>query len=474
MENKLFSRREFLAATSLAIAGATLAACAPKATPTAAPAPKEPAAQPTKPPEPTPAKKEKVVLKYWVFWNQLADVAPLWYESDTWKEMKGDYEVEFKTGAGGDAGRTAVAAGTPPDVGDLGPQRDFMQGGKLLPLDDFIAASTIISPDKFFAENWADGEWQGTQYGIPAHECYVRRGLNYNEAMVQEAGLDPENPPQTWAELFEWHKKLTKFDAAGNLLQIGIDPFDAEGGTGPGGDGWTIADCWDFVWFDAATGTFNINNDRFVEGLDMYAEFYRHMGPDNLQGLRSVEGQGTWGGAFNAGVQAMIIEGYWHPGETAHEKPEISKVNRTTWTPVPEWRKGDKIQCFGGHVSSLFKDGEHAKEAFWILEFLQTDAACDPIFNTIGWLPALKDYIAKVDGSAFPGLDFYLKSATECTHQYGSKRCPIQTFASQKYREYREQVYRDEMTAKEAAERFQEDVENEWEESGWKEKWGQK
>ena len=52
------------------------------------------------------------------------------------------------------------------------------------------------------------------------------------------------------------------------------------------------------------------------------------MGADNLQGVRSVEGQGTWGGSYNAEVQAMIIEGYWHPGETAKEKPEVAKLNR--------------------------------------------------------------------------------------------------------------------------------------------------
>ena len=51
------------------------------------------------------------------------------------------------------------------------------------------------------------------QYGIPAHECYVRRGLNYNKRMIDEAGLDADAPPATWDELFDWHVKLTKFDA---------------------------------------------------------------------------------------------------------------------------------------------------------------------------------------------------------------------------------------------------------------------
>jgi hypothetical protein len=201
------------------------------------------------------------------------------------------------------------------------------------------------------------------------------------------------------------------------------------------------------------------------------ATFYRQMGPDNLQGVRSVEGQGTWGGSFNAEVQAMIIEGYWHPGETAKEKPEVSQLNVATWVPVPAFRKGDKIQSFNGHAIAIYAEGEHAKEAFPVIEFTQTKAALDIIFDTIGWLPALKDYVAQADGSKFPGLQFYLDSATECTHAYGDNLIPIRSFIATKGIQYEEQVYRDAMTAKEAMDAWQKDVETEWVESGWKDKW---
>lgn len=466
------SRRQFLYGTALVAAGGVLAACAPKATPTpeAKPAEAKPAA-----PTAAPAPKEKIQIKYWIFWNQ----PQVWEEpfraTPEWKAMEeSGLEIEFRTGAGGDAGRTAVAAGTPPDVGDLGPQYDFALGGKLMDLTDFVAASKVVKPEKYFKENWEGPLIDGKLYGIPCHECYVRRGLNYNEKLVQEAGLDPNKPPETWDELFEWHKKLTKFDAAGNLLQYGIDPFDAEGGTGPGGDGWTIAELWDVPFFDAATGTFNLNHERFVEAVDTYCEFIRFLGPDKLQGVRSVEGQGTWGGAYNAQVQAMIIEGYWHPGETFKEKPEVSKLNRATWIPVPAFRKGHKIQEFSGHWTSLFAEGKNAKHAFPIIEFLQCKNALDIIFNSIGWLPALKDYVASVDGSKYPGLQFYLDSATQFTHAYGENKIPIRSFIGQKFVVYREKVFRDEMTAKEAMDAFQKDVETEWEESGWKAKWGKK
>jgi hypothetical protein len=56
-----------------------------------------------------------------------------------------------------------------------------------------------------------------------------------------------------------------------------------------------------------------------------------------------------WGGSYNAEVQAMIIDGYWRPGGTMINKPEVGEVNRTVWAPVPDSRKGTKVQGFGGH-----------------------------------------------------------------------------------------------------------------------------
>lgn len=466
------SRREFLAAASALAAGGLLAACAPAKTP----APPAPAKEEEAAPKPTavPAEKEAITFQYWVFWGQLADCEEAWRATDEWKEMQGDNTIEFRVGMGGDAGLTAVAGGTPPDIGDLGHQLDFMLKGVLLPIDDLVGSSSIVSPEKFFEGNWKSGGWEGVQYGVPAHECFIRRGLCYNARMIEEAGLDPDNVPVTWEELLEWHKKLTKFDSAGNLLQMGLDPYDAEGGTGPGMDGFTMADSWGFQWFDAETGKFNLDHEKMAEAFEMMGEFIRVVGPDNLAGLRSVEGQGTWGGAFNAEVQAMLIEGYWHPGETVHEKPEVSEVNRATWAPVPASRKDARYQFAGGHTTFLFREAEHPLEAWPIMEWLQSDACCDIIFKTIGWLPGLKSYVDNVGAACkanpadfSPGLEFYFRSVDEANEWYEWAMCPIGSFANTKKTELREAVYRDEMSGAEAAAKFQEVCEQEWKEAGY-------
>ena len=376
----------------------------------------------------------------------------------------GPNTVEMKPAIADEALFTAIAAGTPPDIAGGVPYLDLMAREVLLPVDDWVASSSILKEEDFVKGNWERGKYEGVLYGVPAWEGFVRFGLNYNTRMVEAAGLDPDNPPVTWDEALEWHKALTKFDDAGNLLQIGLDPYDAEGGGI--GDGFLAARSWGFDWFDEETGTFNLDNPQMAEAFDVMGEFYRIVGPDNMAGMRSVEGQDTWGGSYNAEVQAMIIEGYWHPGETQAQQPDVAKYNRATWVPVPENRRGAKIQGTGGHYVIFFKNAENAEVGFPFAEYLATYTACDMLFNKVGWLPAYKPYLDQADPSAYPGLDFYFQSVKEATEIRPPENCPITSFVHNTYSELREKVYRDEMAAADAAAEFQKRVEQEWIDAG--------
>jgi multiple sugar transport system substrate-binding protein len=363
---------------------------------------------------------------------------------------------------------TAVAGGTPPDAvaHPNGQYLDYYARGVLLPLDELVAASNIIKKEDFLEGSWNNGFYQGVQYGVPANEGFLRYGLNYNTKLVEEAGLDPDNPPQTWSECLEWHKKLTQFDDAGNLVRIGLDPYDAMGGSLQFDNGFYASLSWGWNWFDEEKGTFDLNNEKMAEAFEVMGEFYKIAGPDNMAGMRQVEGQGTWGGSFNTEVQAMIIEGYWHPGETTFEKPEVAEFNRASWAPVPDSRKGTKVQGYGGHYILLFKEAPHATEAFKIAEVLNTTPACDLIFNVVGWLPALKPYLASVDPKKYNGLDFYMSSINEATAWHTPARCPITGFVQTQYTELRESVYREQMSGAEAAAEWQRRCEEEWKAAG--------
>ncbi|MBV7330450.1 substrate-binding domain-containing protein [Chloroflexi bacterium TSY] len=448
----IISRRDFLRTASAVGVGALLMACTPSASPSSDSG--------------SSASAEGVEIKHWAFWTQMGKIQEMLEETDEFKEAIGNNTWEYRSGIDQEARLAAIAGGTPPDVGTLVNYLDFMARGVVIALDDYIEASDVISPDKFIEGNWEVVQYKGNVYGVPAYECFVRRGLGYNARMVEEAGLDPDNPPVTWAETFAWHEALTKFDDAGNLIQIGLDPYDAEGGVGPGNDGWYLTESWGFEYFNEDTGEFNLDDERMAIGLETMGEFIKLIGPDNLAGMRGVEGQGTWGGAFNAEVQAMIVEGYWHPGETANEKPEVSEVLRTTWVPVPEERRGTQIQFGGGHMAMIFAEAEHKDEAWPIIEFFQSNAACDIIFNNIGWLPAYKPYFDNADPNTYTGLKFYFDSIEETNYWGPFIRNEIGNFINQKFREVREQVYRGELSGADAAAKLQDEAVKEWKAAG--------
>lgn len=447
------TRRQFLKTTSLTLAAGLLAACA---TPPGAPAATQASGD-----APAPAASAGTV-QYWVAWGNLAPAWNVMVTTDVYQEMLAGQDVQMRSSTTAEALLTAVAAGDPPDGASNFQYLDYMARGVLLPVADMVAVSDIIHQEDYLDGSWNDAFYQGTMYGVPANEGFVRYGLNYNERMVVDAGLDPSSPPETWEECLVWHEALTKFDAAGNMQQIGLDPYDAMGGQLAIQDGFYPSVSWGWQWFDPETGEFDLDNENMTQAFEIMGEFVKIAGPDNMAGMRQVEGQGGWGPSFNAEVQAMIIEGYWHPGETKIQQPEVAEVNRATWAPVPSHRQGVKVQATGGHYVILFQEAAHTDIMFRVAEFLNTPTAMEIIFNEVGWLPGRPAFLETVDSSAYPGLDFYFRSVTEATEWSSPARCPITQFAGQQFTQIRESHFRGEITAAQAAAEFQRRCEEEY------------
>jgi maltose-binding protein MalE len=465
MSTRKFSRREFLQGASLLAVSSVIVACGGED------ATSSPQSAGDEVPAPTtaPVEEEGGVVQYWVNWG--AKYASVWDElkqTEEFKQAIGNHQLEVKNSVGSEALLTAVAGGTPPDGAANIQYLDYMARGVLLPIDDWAAASPLIKKENYLEDSWNIAFYQGTMYGVPANEGFLRYGLYYNVRLVEEAGLDPDTPPVTWPEAMEWHQALTTFDDAGNLLQIGLDPYDAMGEGLWISDGFYDAMAWGFDWFDAEAGTFNLDNEMMADAMETKGEFIRYIGPDNLVGMRQVEGQGTWGGSYNAEVQAMMIDGYWRAGDTMTSKPEVGEVTRASWSLVPEGRSGVKVQAVGGHVVVFFKEAQFPEPMFRIAEFMNTNTCCDALYEVHGWLPGLRPYLETVDPSVYPGLEFFFRSMDETTDWHEIARCPITEFVDTQYHELYERVYRDEMTGAEAAAELQRRSEEEYEAAGFK------
>ncbi len=116
--------------------------------------------------------------------------------------------------------QTQLASGTAPDVFYLDSVwlPAMASKGVLKPLDDYMAEDNV-QKDEFISGLINGFEYDGTQYGIP--KDYSTLGLFYNKRMFEEAGI--EEPPQTWEELYQVAKKLTRdTDGDGEIDEWGM------------------------------------------------------------------------------------------------------------------------------------------------------------------------------------------------------------------------------------------------------------
>ncbi|MGN6096622.1 MAG: ABC transporter substrate-binding protein [Bosea sp. (in: a-proteobacteria)] len=117
---------------------------------------------------------------------------------------------------------TAHKSGTPPVTSVLLSTDMFtlIDEEAIVPFDDFIKTED----DKKWLAGFYPGFMENSQtggktWGIPFQRSTIV--LYWNKELFKEAGLDPEKPPQTWAEHLAFAQKLTKRDASGNVTQWG-------------------------------------------------------------------------------------------------------------------------------------------------------------------------------------------------------------------------------------------------------------
>jgi multiple sugar transport system substrate-binding protein len=171
----------------------------------------------------------------------------------------------------------AVAAGSGmPDVivSDRGQLPREAGEGIYMNLAD-MAAEDGVDGSKFWEFTWNQSLHDGDPYGIP-YETDVRV-LFYNKTLFERAGLDPNDPPQTWAELEAAADTLDEVAANGNLERIGFSPL-----IGNGPPNIMILNNG-HAWLDDQ-GNPNLDDPKVVEAVDwMKAWVDRYGGFSNLQ-----------------------------------------------------------------------------------------------------------------------------------------------------------------------------------------------
>ncbi|MBB6634523.1 ABC transporter substrate-binding protein [Cohnella thailandensis] len=165
-----------------------------------------------------------VTLKVWVPINTPELDAVYQQIGDDFEKTHDNIKVEITTIPFADYFQklsVAYAGNIQPDVHGLGFGQliSTVDQGNYMDLNSLIQIDNWSGKDDFYPDILKAGEWNGGLYGLLIPEI---RPLVWRKDFFKEAGLDPEQPPQTYEELFEFAKKLAKKEN-GKAVRSGLD-----------------------------------------------------------------------------------------------------------------------------------------------------------------------------------------------------------------------------------------------------------
>ncbi len=242
----------------------------------------------------------ETTLKFWNFWPEKWMSVVI---SD-FEKANPDIKVKMERltwSKGFDKIVTAFAAGDTPDVLELGSTwvAQFAADGALKE----VKVNDIL--DKYMM--WDPVIYKGKYYGYPW--VISTRILFYNKDLFKKAGLDPNNPPKTWAEL----KKATMLiNALGNdVYGFGIKT----------GQYTTWQTFLPFAWSNGGSvlskdwKTAAVNSKEFVEALSYVKSLTKYSMIDTNLNVRQ---------AFMQGKVGIILDDVGRIAKFKKDAPELN------------------------------------------------------------------------------------------------------------------------------------------------------
>lgn len=265
-----------------------------------------------------PVPRDRIGLTIWQVRGseEMVPPAPQWFN-----ESQGEYhvepiglpflEIEQKF-------LTAAVGNIPPDLFEyFGPVAQWSTRGALLPLDEFMERDGF-DRSRIFPSLWDEMMWDGRTYAIPTGTS--NEAFYWNKAHFREAGLDPEKPPATWAELEEYAVRLTQRDPKGEITRAGYIPgYWSPWGT-PLFLTWAMQKGATFL---SADGTrVNLTAAANVEALEWEGRLFEKLGREALIRKRSSFGFGPQHG-FMSGQVSMIVQKSSFVEEIERDAPDL-------------------------------------------------------------------------------------------------------------------------------------------------------
>ncbi len=215
-------RTRFILASMIMVIALLLSACAPAAAPAAQDGAAESAATEAAAEAPA-ASGDVVEIEYWQYnydarITAMDQLIALFEEQNPGIKVIHNSEIPYESYR--DKIAASVPAGVGPDVATLfyGWQPVWVSEGYIVPLPEDAFPPEMVTSD--FSPMVQASFQDGQLYTLPT--AVRTLALFYNKDLMEEVGLDPENPPTTLEELEQQAVQCTKLDDQGNYEIMGF------------------------------------------------------------------------------------------------------------------------------------------------------------------------------------------------------------------------------------------------------------
>jgi multiple sugar transport system substrate-binding protein len=362
----------------------------------------------------------RIHLRFWHAWGG--------YEQKVLNSLVDEYNaahpniiVEPSFLSIGDKLLASIAGGKPPDIATVWTYMITPMGdsGCFLPLEERFAAAGITESD-YLPNVWQHGVTGKHRWGIAT--TLNTNAIYYNTRVVREAGLDPDHPPQTIAELESWAEKLTKLKPDGTIERLGYVP--------------SLVEPWLYNFGgdqqSSSTGKLTLDDPNNVRAYAWMKRMYDKVG--GIQNFRrlslSVGKPDSPENPLFVGKIAMKEDGQWVVQFFREYAPQ---VEFGVFAMPPE-KKGDTGWTnFGGSFWCIPVGSKHPDQAWEFLRWLSAPDQSARLCAALKNIPPMK---AALDHPAFrkaredDKFDFFVRLIAE-----GKARPPLTSPVSQLVRE---------------------------------------
>lgn len=267
----------------------------------------------------------------------------------------------------------ALGTGTGPDVFKIqqGMVAKLAEVGSIQPLDAEVLPGSMIEAN--FVESTVGGMmYDGQYYGVPIDNQSIL--LYWNKDMLEAAGLDAENGPQSWDEFYEWARLLT-------VSENGVLTQSGWGTNGYWPEVQSYLEQFDGEFYDEAANRFVFADDPvLMDALEDMANMYR------VDKVYNIDLTGTWAG-FRIGLVGMMLG---HPGMIGNLAETAPDLNLGVGL-IPA-NNGDHTSVVTSWAFVASADAEMAASTRFI-QYLSTEEVQRRCCEATGQLPSLKSLL---------------------------------------------------------------------------------